>query len=104
MLSHAIYSVISPEGCASILWRDGAKAPEAAEALKVTAPSLLALKIIDKIVPEPFGGAHRNHPATFEAVKTALIQELKTWRRTSPKHLVQQRFEKFCSMGRMKKR
>lgn len=104
MLSHAVYSVISPEGCASILWRDGAKAPEAAEALKITAPSLLSLKIIDKIITEPTGGAHRDHPAVFDAVRKALVQELKSWRRTSPKHLVQQRFEKFCSMGRMKKR
>ncbi len=104
MLSYAIYSVISPEGCASILWRDGAKAPEAAEALKVTAPSLLALKIIDKIVPEPPGAAHRNPTAVFASVKSALIDQLKTWRRASPKYLIQQRFEKFCAMGRMKKR
>jgi acetyl-CoA carboxylase carboxyl transferase subunit alpha len=104
MLSNAVYSVISPEGCASILWRDGAKAPEAAEALKVTAPSLRELGIIDDIVPEPAGGAHRHPKATVAAVREALIRHLRILRKTAPKKLVARRYEKFAAMGRFRKR
>lgn len=100
MLSNSIYSVISPEGCASILWRDGAKAPEAAEALKVTAPSLLELKIIDEIVPEPDGGAHRNREETVKAVTEAVLRHVKQLRKIGRRKLPERRFAKFASMGR----
>jgi acetyl-CoA carboxylase carboxyl transferase subunit alpha len=99
MLSNAVYSVISPEGCASILWRDGSKAPEAANALKITAKSLLSLKIIDEIIPEPIGGAHRDYPATMNAVKKSLEKHLKHLRGSTSK-LVKRRFDKFAAMGR----
>jgi acetyl-CoA carboxylase carboxyl transferase subunit alpha len=104
MLSNAIYSVISPEGCASILWRDGAKAPEAADALKLTAESLLKLGIIDEIVPEPAGGAHRDPTGTMAAVKGCLTKHLKRLRGANVKKLVDRRYDKFAAMGRFKKR
>src|SRR5207248_6520930 len=72
MLEHAVYSVISPEGCASILWRDSAHAPQAAEALKLTAPELLRLGVIDRVVPEPLGGAHRLPGQAIAAMGEAL--------------------------------
>lgn len=100
MLSNAVYSVISPEGCASILWRDGAKASEAANALKITAKSLLQLKIIDDIIPEPVGGAHRDYPGTMKAVKRVILKHLKSLEGTGPRKLVSRRFEKFAAMGR----
>jgi len=102
MLGHAVYSVISPEGCASILWRDGTKAPEAANALKITAKSLLSLKVIDEIIPEPVGGAHRDYPATMKAVKKALEKHLDKLRHVSTGKVVKRRFEKFAAMGRFK--
>ena len=76
MLEHAIYSVISPEGCAAILWRDATQAPAAAEALRLTAEDLKRLKLIDEIVPEPLGGAHRDPAATVEAVGGAVAAAL----------------------------
>ena len=76
MLEYAIYSVISPEGCAAILWGDAAKAPEAAELMRVTAPDLLKLGVIDAIVPEPVGGAHRNWEATAASLRAALRDQL----------------------------
>lgn len=100
MLSNAVYSVISPEGCASILWRDGSKAPEAANALKITAKSLLGLKVIDEIIQEPVGGAHRNYDATMAAVKKTLVKHLKSLHGTSASKLVKRRFDKFAAMGR----
>ena len=102
MLSNAVYSVISPEGCASILWRDGSKAAEAANALKITAKSLLQLKIIDEIVPEPVGGAHRDYPGTMKAVKKVILRHLNSLKKVSPKKLAVKRFEKFAAMGRFK--
>lgn len=104
MLSNAVYSVISPEGCASILWRDGAKAPDAAEALKLTAKSLKDLGIVDEIIPEPAGGAHRDHQATFEAVKERLISHLKRLKGVAPRKLVDRRYEKFAEIGRSKRK
>ena len=101
MLSNAVYSVISPEGCASILWRDGAMAPEAANALKITAKSLLGLKVIDEIIPEPVGGAHRDYPTTMKTVKKALEKHLKRLHGSTGK-LVKRRFDKFAAMGRFK--
>ena len=102
MLSNAVYSVISPEGCASILWRDGTKANEAANALKITAKSLLQLKIIDEIIPEPVGGAHRNFEGTMKVTRKTLLKHLNTLEKISPKKLTSRRFEKFAAMGRFK--
>ncbi|MEI6563978.1 MAG: acetyl-CoA carboxylase carboxyltransferase subunit alpha [bacterium] len=102
MLSNAVYSVISPEGCASILWRDGAKAAEAANALKITAKSLLQLKIIDEIIPEPLGGAHRDYAGTMKAIRKSLIRHLGSLKKIAPKKLANRRFEKFAAMGRFK--
>ncbi len=102
MLSNSIYSVISPEGCASILWRDGTKAPEAAEALKITAQSVLDLGIIDEVIPEPVGGAHRDPAAAMSAVKAALLRHLKRLSRISTKKLLEARFDKFAGMGKWK--
>ena len=99
MLENAVYSVISPEGCAGILWRDGAKAPEAAEALKITAPDLLRLGAIDEIVPEPAGGAQKNHKAAALAVKKAVLSALKELSKTPPDKLVEARYAKFRAMG-----
>lgn len=102
MLSNAVYSVISPEGCASILWRDGTKAGEAANALKITAKSLLQLKIIDEIIPEPVGGAHRNYVATMKATRKTLLKHLSSLKKVNLKKLTLRRFEKFAAMGRFK--
>ncbi len=103
MLSYAVYSVISPEGCASILWRDASFSSKAAEALKITSKSLLSLGVIDEIVQEPAGGAHHNHPATAEAIKEALLRHIKRLSALSPAKLVAKRFEKFASMGKFTK-
>lgn len=100
MLSNAIYSVIPPEGCAAILWKDANKAPEAAEALKITAKSLLELKVIDQIIQEPIGGAHADHEATAAALKAALTKHLAVLKRFSKSKLVNRRFDKLAAMGR----
>jgi acetyl-CoA carboxylase carboxyl transferase subunit alpha len=103
MLANSIYSVISPEGCASILWRDGSKAPEAAEKLKLTAKSLLELRIIDEIIPEPPGGAHREYEGTISAVRAALLKHLKRLKAIPGRKLADRRYDKFAAMGRLKK-
>jgi len=103
MLSHAVYSVIPPEGCAAILWRDAAKAPDAADALKITADSLLELGIIDEIIPEPVGGAHRDPDATIAAVKEVILKHVRALKRVSKKRLVERRYTKFARMGRFGK-
>lgn len=100
MLEHAIYSVISPEGCASILWRDSAQAPAAAEALKLTADDLKRLKLIDGIVPEPLGGAHRDRDAAVQAVGDAIAAALTPLLELTAPMLVAKRREKFLEMGR----
>lgn len=99
MLSNAVYSVISPEGCAGILWRDGTKAPIAAAALKPTAPSLKDLNVIDRIIDEPLEGAHTDYEATFKAVKNAILEELKPLKKLPKIKLTKRRFEKFSKMG-----
>ncbi len=99
MLEHAVYSVISPEGCASILWRTAEKAPEAAEAMKVTAQDLLALKVIDRIVPEPMGGAHRDPVATVTALTKAIGEELTKLDGKTAKALRKAREERFLRIG-----
>lgn len=99
MLSHAIYSVISPEGCASILWRDAAHAATAAEALKITAPSLKELGIIDEILDEPIGGAHNDPEAAAVTIKKSLQKQVKRLKGYSSHKLINKRFEKFSRMG-----
>jgi len=100
MLEHSVYSVISPEGAASILWRSGDKAQEAAAALKVTAQDLIALKLIDAIVPEPVGGAHRNRQAAIDAVSDQIARGLSELEGLSSTELVKQRRAKYLAMGR----
>jgi acetyl-CoA carboxylase carboxyl transferase subunit alpha len=99
MLEHAIYSVISPEGCAAILWGDAAKAPEAASLMRVTAPDLARLGIIDAVVPEPVGGAHRNWEETAANLREAIRGQLTDLRSRSGDALVQDRFDKFRRIG-----
>ena len=100
MLGHSIYSVISPEGCASILWRSADKTQEATEALRLTAQDLKSLGIIDEIIKEPLGGAHRNKEQTFNSVKEVLLKHLKELSAVSPEDLKKERTEKFLKMGR----
>ncbi len=99
MLQHAVYSVISPEGCAAILWGDAAKASEAAEIMKITAPDLVRLGVIDAIVPEPTGGAHRDWDVTAAHLKAALAFHLGELKSRSPEALVTERHEKFRRIG-----
>ena len=99
MLENAVYSVISPEGCAGILWRDGAKAPEAAEALKITAPDLLKLGAIDEIVKEPAGGAQKNHAAAAAEVKKSVLKALKALKGVPLDELLNRRYAKLRAMG-----
>jgi len=99
MLEHAIYSVISPEGCAAILWGEASKAPEAAELMRITAPDLLRLGVIDGIVPEPTGGAHRNWEETAENLRGPLRDALWELRSRTPEELVALRYEKFRKIG-----
>jgi acetyl-CoA carboxylase carboxyl transferase subunit alpha len=99
MLEHAIYSVISPEGCAAILWNNAAKAPEAAELMRITAPDLLRLGVIDGIVPEPPGGAHRDWDTTAANLREALRAELAALKDKTPEALVSERYDKFRRIG-----
>ncbi|PYN84458.1 MAG: acetyl-CoA carboxylase carboxyl transferase subunit alpha [Candidatus Rokuibacteriota bacterium] len=99
MLEYAIYSVISPEGCAAILWGDAAKAPEAAESMRITAPDLLRLGVIDAIVPEPVGGAHRDWEGAAGHLREALRENLRELTRQSGDDLVSGRYEKFRRIG-----
>jgi acetyl-CoA carboxylase carboxyl transferase subunit alpha len=99
MLEYAIYSVISPEGCAAILFGDAAKAPEAAESMRITAPDLLRLGVIDGIVPEPVGGAHRDWEGAAGNLREALREHLRPLVSMSPDDLVADRYEKFRKIG-----
>lgn len=99
MLEYAIYSVISPEGCASILWKDAAQAPAAAAALKLTAPNLLRLGIIDEVIPEPLGGAHSNWDRAAELLKTSVLKTLEELGKIPGPMLVDQRYQKYARMG-----
>jgi acetyl-CoA carboxylase carboxyl transferase subunit alpha len=101
MLEHAIYSVVSPEGCASILWRTADKKQDAAAAQKFTAQDLSALKVIDTIIPEPLGGAHRNHSQAFASTKMAIKEALQKMSDTSGEELQNDRREKFLAMGKI---
>jgi acetyl-CoA carboxylase carboxyl transferase subunit alpha len=102
MLQYATYSVISPEGCASILWRSAEKAPEAAEALGITASRLKTLGLVDRIIPEPLGGAHRDPQATAQSLKKALAEVLKELQEKKPKELVEERLERLMGYGKFK--
>jgi acetyl-CoA carboxylase carboxyl transferase subunit alpha len=99
MLEHAVYSVISPEGCASILWRAAEKAADAAEAMRVTAQQLLELKVIDRIVKEPVGGAHRDPAAMVAALGDAVSEELNALDKFTPAQLRSRREERFLRIG-----
>jgi acetyl-CoA carboxylase carboxyl transferase subunit alpha len=99
MMEYAIYSVISPEGCASILWKDASQAPTAAAALKLTAPHLLKLGIIDSIVPEPLGGAHSDWDKAAANLKDAIQKAFAPLLPQDPEALVKTRYEKFARMG-----
>ena len=101
MLEHSIYSVISPEGAAGILWRDGARARDAAMAMKITAPDLMALKIVDRIIAEPLGGAHADRDAAIAAVGDVLADELHTLSDLDPATVRARRAERFYAIGRM---
>jgi len=104
MLQYSTYSVISPEGCASILWKSAEKAADAAETMGITAPRLKSLNLIDKVVDEPVGGAHRDHRAMAATLKRALGDALRELEVLSPSELVAQRYEKLMSYGRYKEK
>jgi acetyl-CoA carboxylase carboxyl transferase subunit alpha len=100
MLEHSVYSVISPEGCASILWRDSGRASEAAAAMRITATDLLGLELIDEIVPEPPGGAHSDHEALFKSLDAVLERQLLELLAVDARLLRASRYDKFRQMGR----
>jgi len=100
MLQHSVYAVISPEGCAAILWSDGTKGAQAAEALKLTAKDILDLEVIDEIVPEPAGGAHRDHAAMAQTLHQALVRNLAELKAVPADELIEQRYQKFRKMSR----
>jgi acetyl-CoA carboxylase carboxyl transferase subunit alpha len=102
MMQYATYSVISPEGCASILWRSAEMAPDAADALGITASRLKTLGLVDKIVPEPLGGAHRDPQAAMQALKKALAETLKQLQEKKPGELVESRLERLMAYGKFK--
>lgn len=104
MLEYAWYSVISPEGCAAILWRDAAKAPEAAEALKVTSADVMKLQVIDRVVAEPSGGAHRDPAATAQTLKKEILTALEELRAKSITQLLDDRLAKYRKMGDFEER
>jgi acetyl-CoA carboxylase carboxyl transferase subunit alpha len=99
MLENSVYSVITPEGCAAILWKDASQRERAAEALKLTAEDLLTLKVIDEVIPEPVGGAHVDPDGAGEALRAALLRHLPELRKVKPDRLVRRRAEKFAAMG-----
>jgi acetyl-CoA carboxylase carboxyl transferase subunit alpha len=101
MLEHSVYAVISPEGCAAILWSDGTKGQQAAEALKPAAQDIIELGVIDEIIHEPVGGAHRDHEATTQAMGSAIRRHLAELKEMSGEELVEDRYQKFRAMTRM---
>ncbi len=101
MLEHSIYSVISPEGCASILFRDASRAEEAAVAMKITAPDLAGRELVDEVIPEPPGGAHVNHEELFKTVDEVFSRQLGELSSLSGEELLEQRYQKFRRMGRL---
>ena len=99
MFENSVYSVISPEGCAAILWKDASQRERAAEALKLTSSDLLSFNIIDEIIPEPLGGAHQDPDAAGEALRDSLIRHVMELRKIRPEKLVRRRAEKYAAMG-----
>jgi acetyl-CoA carboxylase carboxyl transferase subunit alpha len=99
MFEYSIYSVITAEGCAAILWKDAAKAKDAAEALKVLAHNHLEAGIIDQVIPEPLGGAHRNHQKAAELIKEKIEEHLPELLKMDPEELIEKRYQKFRAMG-----
>ena len=99
MYEHAIYSVISPEGCASILWRSGEHAQEAAEALRITSDHMKALGVIDAIVPEPLGGAHRDQATAISSLGTVCSEQLQSMHSLDAAALIADRSDKYLAMG-----
>ena len=99
MLEHAIYSVISPEGCSSILWRSADNADKAAEALKLTAQDMERFKIIDEIIPEPVGGAHRNPEMAINAIGNVIEKRLNTLLSISKEEIIKQKEDKYLNIG-----
>ncbi len=104
IMENAIYSVISPEGCASILWRDTARAETAAEMMKITAQDLKKFGVVDRIIKEPEGGAHRDHKASGDAVKAAVVETLAALKPLSARQLLDRRYAKFREIGRIKRK
>lgn len=103
MLEHSVYSVISPEGCATILWRDASKAEQAAATLGLTSETLIKLGLVDEVIHEPLGGAHRDLNLTYKAVQIALSKHLKGLVELAPDDLVNQRYAKYRAMGRIQR-
>ena len=99
MLTYSIYSVISPEGCASILWKDTAKAPEAAKAMEITASQVCARGLVDQVLEEPLGGAHRDVQAMASTIKQAVLNALRALQAYSPDTLLARRYQKYMAMG-----
>ena len=99
IMENAYYSVISPEGCAGIIWKDGARAPEAAEAMKITSKDLLKLGVVDDVVVEPLGGAHRDHDATAASFKATILKHLAELQELSEEELLNQRYDRFRAIG-----
>jgi acetyl-CoA carboxylase carboxyl transferase subunit alpha len=104
IMEYAFYSVIPPEGCAAILWRNGEKAPEAAEAMKITAPHLKELDIVDEIIPEPLGAAHRNPPEAAATLERYIINTLRRLKSTPIDTLLENRYERWRRMGKVLRR
>ncbi len=102
MLQYATYSVISPEGCASILWKSADKAPQAAEAMGITADRLLSLKLVDSVIKEPLGGAHRDYEQIAKALKLSLIENIETLESVTMDKLLDQRYQKLMNFGQYK--
>ena len=101
MLENTWYSVISPEGCASILWRDAAKAPEAADAMKVTPEDLIEMEICDEIVKEPIGGAHRDFDETVKSLKNSILSEIDNLKSVDPESFLDHRIARYEKMGKI---
>ena len=99
MFENSVYSVISPEGCAAILWKDASQRERAAEALKLTSADLLRMNLIDEVIPEPLGGAHQDPDAAGEALRETLLRHLNELRKVRPEKLVRRREEKYAAMG-----
>jgi acetyl-CoA carboxylase carboxyl transferase subunit alpha len=101
MLEHSVYSVISPEGCASILFRDASRAEEAATAMKITAPDLAGMGLVDEVIPEPPGGVQVSHETLFRSLDEVLWRQLGELRKLTPERLLEERYRKFRGMGRL---